>query len=415
MKCLRTRQGEMMTRRLYHVDAYQTDFEAVVTGIHGPDTGGPAVALGETAFYPASGGQPCDWGSLDGRRVRDVREDDGEIWHVLDAADGPDVGVRLRGVIDWERRFDHMQQHTGQHILSQAFLQAVGAQTISVHMDRTCTLDLQLSGLTDEQSVAVERLANGIVMENRSVLIREVDADGAAALGLRRPPKQTGRLRIVEVEGFDRSACGGTHVRASGEVGPIVIRGWERYKGGLRVQFLCGWRTLGDYRRTRGLVGGLAAQLTIGEGELDGAVARLRERARDLERELSEARGRLLEREAGDLIAAAAASGSAPLVVAAVFTGRAAEELRALARAVTARAGALVLFAADPDRRLLVARSPGLSLDAATILRDALVAFGGRGGGKPESAEGVAASAPSASALVDAARAAAETALQRPQ
>ncbi len=411
-----------MTSRLYHLDAYRREFEATVTAVRGPDAGRPAIALSETAFYPTAGGQPADVGRLGGFEVTDVREEDGEVWHVLTVsgahragAAAPEVDTRVSGVIDWERRFDHMQQHTGQHILSQAFLRAVGAQTLSVHMERTCTLDLEVPGLTDEQVVSVERLANGIVMQNRSVIIREMDPDEATALGLRRPPKQTGRLRIVEVEGFDRSACGGTHVHASGEVGPIMIRGWERYKGGVRVEFLCGWRTLEDYRRTRGLVGGLATQLTIGEGEIDAAVARLRERGRALERELTETRGRLLEREAGDLIAAAAEAGSALLVIAAVFTGRPAEELRTLARAVTARAAALVLFAADPDRRLLVARSPGVELDAAAILRDALVPFGGRGGGRPEAAEGVAASAPSASALVDAARAAAETALQRPQ
>ncbi len=407
--------------RLYHLDAYMREFEAVVTAVRSADPGGLAVALTETVFYPAAGGQPADTGRLHGFYVIDVHQEDDQIWHVLRPAEGspapalPAIGVRVTGVIDWERRFDHMQQHTGQHILSQAFLQALGAQTLSVHMERSCTLDLEVPGLTDEQIVPVERLANSIVMENRAVIIREIDPDDATALGLRRPPKQTGRLRIVEVEGFDRSACGGTHVRASGEVGPIVIRGWERYKGGVRVEFLCGWRTLRDYRWTRGLVRGLAGQLTIGEGELDAAVARLRERARDLERELTEARGRLLEREAGDLLAAAAEAGSAPRIVTAVFTGRPAEELRALARAVTTRAGSLVIFAAEPDRRLLVARSPGLALDAAAILRDALTPFGGRGGGKPEAAEGVAASAPSASALVDAARAAAETALQRPQ
>ncbi len=393
-----------MTRRLYHDDAYQRDFEAVVTAIRGPDAGGPAVALNETAFYPTSGGQPCDLGHLDGRRVRDVSDEGGEIWHVLDATDSPPVGARVRGVVDWARRFDHMQQHTGQHLLSQAFLQALGAQTASVHMGQTCTLDLQISALTDDQLVQVERLANTIVMENRPIAIREVEPEEAASLGLRRPPKQTGRIRVVEVAGFDRSACGGTHVRASAEVGPIVIRGWERYKGGVRVEFMCGWRTLRDYQWTRGLVRSLAGQLTTGEGELEAAVGRLRERARDLERDLAEARTRLLDREAGDLLAAA---GGSPPIVAAVFAGRPADELRALARAVTSRADSLVIFAAEPDRRLLIARSPGTALDAAALLREALAPFGGRGGGKPEAAEGVAAAAPSAQALLDSARAAA--------
>jgi alanyl-tRNA synthetase len=187
-------------------------------------------------------------------------------------------------------------------------------------------------------------------------------------------------------------------------VGSIVIRGWERYKGGVRVEFLCGWRALRDYRWTRALVRSLAAHLTTGEGELEAAVARLRERTRDLERDLAEARNRLLDLEAAEMIATAAER--SPLIVAAVFTGRPADEVRALARAVTARAESVVIFAAEPDRRLLVARSPGIALDAAAILREALGQFDGRGGGKPDAAEGVAASAPSAAALVDAARAA---------
>jgi alanyl-tRNA synthetase len=402
-----------MALKLYHDNAYQREFESSVTAVRAGDGDVLLVALAETAFYPAAGGQPSDTGQLGGFEVGDVREEDGEVWHLLTPPGGrgdattpaaPQVGARMRGVIDWERRFDHMQQHTGQHLLSQAFLQALGAQTVAVHMGQSCTLDLSVPSVTDDQVVQVERLANTIVIENRRVLIREVEPDEAAFLGLRRPPKQAGRLRIVEVEGFDRSACGGTHVRASGEVGPIVIRGWERYKGGVRIEFLCGWRTLRDYRWTRGLVRSLAGQLTTGERELDAAVARLRDRTRDLERELSEARSRLLDLEAAEMIGAA--TERSPLVVAAVFTGRPADELRALARAVTARTESLVIFAAEPDRRLLVARSPGMVLDAAAILREALAQFGGRGGGKPEAAEGVAASAPSAAALVDAVRAA---------
>jgi alanyl-tRNA synthetase len=402
-----------MVRKLYHSDAYRREFDSTVTAVRVGSDGVVFVALEETAFYPAAGGQPADTGRLDGIEVADVQEEEGEVWHRLGTAAGsgteaagsaPRIGMRMRGVINWERRFDHMQQHTGQHILSQAFLRTLGAQTTSVHMGQTCTLDVSVPSVTEDQAAQVERLANTIVMEHWPVIIREVEPDEAAALGLRRPPRQTGRLRIVEVEGFDRSACGGTHVRATGEVGPVVIHGWERYKGGLRVEFLCGWRVLRDYHKTRRLVRGLAGQLTTGEDELDAAVARLRDRTRDLERELTDTRSRLLDLEAAEMIAAA--TERSPLIVSAVFTGRPADELRGLARAVTARAEALILFAAEPDCRLLVARSPGIGLDAAAILREALSPFGGRGGGKPEAAEGVAASAPSGAALVAAARAA---------
>lgn len=401
-----------MTVRLYHRDAYQRECATVVTRER--DAGGrPAIALADTVFYAAGGGQPSDRGVIAGVDVIDVREEDGEIWHVLGgpapgAADtpAPRSGDRVSGAIDWNRRFDHMQQHTGQHVLSQAFVQVLDAQTLSVHMEQTCTVDLSLPALDAGGAERVERLANTVVLENRPVTIREVDAGEAAALELRRPPKQTGVIRVVEVTGFDSSACGGTHVRATGEVGPIVIHGWERYKGGVRVEFLCGWRVLRDYRRSRSLLRDVTDRLTTGEGELAAAVARLQARARDLERDLDAARRALLDVEAGRLIADAEAAragpeGPAPLIIAAVFEGRPIEELRVLARAVTARGRRVAILATEPDRRLVVARSADVALDAGALVRAALAPFGGRGGGRSEAGEGAAAAAP-ASALVEA-------------
>jgi len=406
-----------MTRRLYHLDAYRRRFDAEISAVapagRGPD--GPAIALPETAFYPTSGGQPCDWGEVNGARVIDVREENGQIWHVLEeGAPPPPVGLRVTAAIDWDRRFDHMQQHTGQHILSQACLQTLGAETLAVHMGTSCTLDLATGGPSDDDVARAEDLANAVVIENRAVTTREVDPDALEALGLRRPPKQAGRIRVVEVSDFDRSACGGTHVSATGEVGQIVVRGWERHKGGVRVEFVCGWRALRDGRGARAVVRDLAAQFSVGSSDLTETVQRLRERVRDLERDLADARTRLLAHEARELIAALApadregpvGAGSAP-IIASAFTGRSIEELRALARLVTAQADCLVIFATDPDRRILVARSPGVAVDTAAVLRETLASFGGRGGGKPQAAEGVAAAAPSASALLEVARVAA--------
>jgi alanyl-tRNA synthetase len=273
-------------------------------------------------------------------------------------------------------------------------------------MGTTCTLDVAVPALDAAGAARAESVANTIVMENRPVIIREVDPDRVAELGLRRPPKVTGPVRVVEVADFDRSACGGTHVRACGEIGPIVIRGWERYKGGVRVDFVCGWRALRDARERLALVRDLSGQFSVGDHELRDAVTRLRERARELERDLVEARTRLLGYEAAELVEAARRSTGPDetTVIAAAFTGRPIEELRALARAVTGQDRCVVIFATDPDRRMIVARSPLLTVDASVILREALSAHNGRGGGKPEAAEGMAASAPSASVLVDAAR-----------
>jgi alanyl-tRNA synthetase len=382
-----------------------------VTVTRAAGAGGPAVALAETAFYAEGGGQPPDFGELAGLAVRDVQDEDGTIWHrVPDAPALPAPGTRVKGLIDWERRFDHMQQHTGQHILSQAFLQVLQAQTLSVHMANTCTLDLARPSVDTDELLRAEQLANTVVLEGRPVTTREVSLEEVEALGLRRPPKQTGLIRVVEVEGFDRSACGGTHVRATGEVGPIVVNGAERYKGGVRIAFLCGWRAINDYRRARGLIRDLTGQLTVGEAELTGAVERLRERARQLERALADARLVLIEHEAAALLPAAsgAAAGDAaagPAVVAVAFAARPVEELRALARALTSRGTALVILATEPDRRVLIVRSPTVAADASAILREALAGFNGRGGGRAEAAEGSAAGAPSAQAVVDAAAA----------
>jgi alanyl-tRNA synthetase len=411
-----------MTVKVYHRDAYARTCASTVTGVR-DDGGRSAVALAETVFYAAAGGQPADQGTLDAWRVDDVREEEGVIWHVLVSrlqtapelqaapAPLPAIGATVTGSIDWPRRFDHMQQHTGQHILSQAFVQIANAATTSVHMDRTCTLDLAVPSLDDDTISRVEALANAIVMEARPVTVRTVDGADVDALGLRRPPKQSGPLRVVEIDQFDRSACGGTHVRVASEVSAIVIAGWERYKGGVRVQFLCGWRVWREFRRMRRVLVELAGRLTTGEDDLPAAVARLHDHARGLERKLAEARAVVLDREAERLLEEAGTAADAVHVIAQVHDDRTIDEVRHLARLLTGRAPCVVALAVDPGRRLLVARSAGVNVDAGAILKDALAAHGGRGGGRAESAEGAAPAAPSSQALADAAAAAARRAL----
>ncbi len=383
-----------MTVKLFHADAYAREFTSVVTGVRRREGKVTAVALAETAFYPAAGGQPADQGHLDALEVTDVLEEDGEIWHFIRGAPSTlREGLIVAGALDWERRFDHMQQHTGQHILSAAFLQAYGAGTLSVHIGATCTLDLDLSILDEEAIARAEDLANSIVTENRVVTAREVEIEETVAMGLRRPPRQVGRIRVVEVAGFDRSACGGTHVRATGEVGAIALLRHERHKGGVRVGFQCGWRALRHYRWARGLITSLATEFTVGEPDLAGAIGRLQGRARELERGLEAARLELLGYEARELLTRAASLGAPSgvqglSVVAVAFDGRAIEDLRALARALTAQAECVAILATDPGRRVLVARSPAVAVDAAAVLREAVAAPG----------------APSAAALVEAAR-----------
>jgi len=370
-----------VTERLYYADSYLTQFEATVLASE-PHGDRLAVILDRTAFYPTSGGQPHDTGTLSGVPVTDVIEDGDD--RVLHLVSGPLTGA-VAGAIDWPRRFDHMQQHTGQHILSQAFLQATQAQTRAVHLGaELCTLDLDLTDLSTAAAAQVEDLANRIVFEDRQVLIREVDEAELPSLGLRRPAKKRGRIRVVDVEEFDRSACGGTHVRRTGEIGAVRLRRWERFKGGVRVEFLCGWRALRDSRWKNALVRDLAVKLTVKDQEVAEAVERLMGQLRERDRTLAGLRDQLVELEAQRRLENLPGT---PRIVTEVLPGWSAEMTSALAGRLAA-AGSTIAALATSEGRLIVARSSDLDLDAAALLRRALEPLGGRGGGRPAFAQG---------------------------
>src|SRR2546426_10904012 len=370
-----------MTLRLYYTDSYLTKFDATVLAVE-PDGERLAVVLDRTAFYPTSGGQPHDTGTLGGLPVTDVIEDDED--RVLHVVSGPITGV-VTGGIDWPRRFDHMQQHTGQHILSQAFLQALGAQTRAVHLGaELSTLDLDLADLPAAAAGQVEDLANQIVFEDRPVQIREVDESELPGLGLRRPAKKRGRIRVVDGEEFDRSACGGTHVRRTGEIGTVKLRRWGRSKGGVRVEFLCGWRALRDSRWKNALVGELAAKLTVKDQEVAEAIERLAAQVRERDRTLAGLRDQLIELEAQRRLEDLSGT---PRIVADVLTGWSAEMASALAGRLAKAALTIPPFCTS-DGPVVIARSSDLDLDAAALLRRALEPLGGRGGGRPAFAQG---------------------------
>ena len=227
-----------MTERLYYTDAYCTRFEANIAEV--VDGEKPRVYLDRTAFYPTSGGQPHDIGRLGVATVLDVIDEGERIAHLVE---GAITGERVTGEVDWPRRYDHMQQHTGQHVLSAIFSDSLGAQTLSVHFGAdSSTLDLSVESITPEALRDVERRANEIAWENRPVRVTFEDA--VAADGLRKSSDRAGELRIVSIEALDRSACGGTHVRSTSEIGPVLLRRTERAKKALRVEFLCGGRAL---------------------------------------------------------------------------------------------------------------------------------------------------------------------------
>jgi alanyl-tRNA synthetase len=347
--------------------------------------------LDRTAFYPTSGGQPHDTGTLADAPVVDVVDAEDRIVHVLAGpagAPGPAVGTEVQGTVDWDRRFDHMQMHTAQHVLSAEFLRILGAETESVHLGDSATLDLALSALAPEDARRVEEAANRVVFENRPVTARFVDPSAAASLGLRRPPRRTGMLRIVEVADCDRSACGGTHVRAPGEIGIIVLRRWERTRGRIRVEFLCGGRALRDYRWKHALVTEWSTRLGVQDQELGPAFHRLTTQARDRDRSLEAARRRLVAYEAADRLAAAP-PGPGWTVLRVEAAQRDPDDVRMLLRELTSRARCIALAGDPKTGRLYFSRSAGEGPDMAALLARACAAEGGRGGGTGEWAQGV--------------------------
>jgi alanyl-tRNA synthetase len=390
-----------MTGRLYYDDPYLVRFSARVV-----DTleweGQPAVLLDRTAFYPTGGGQPNDTGVLRAAgaagesgapadvRVVDVveRPGDGAVVHVLSQP----LGARqVEGEVDWERRFDLMQQHTGQHILSAVFLDLFDANTVGFHLSgEYATIDLDRAPLTTEDLSRTEDLANEVVFENRPAVARFVPDEEVPSLPLRKALVHEGPVRVVEIPDLDCSACGGTHVRSAGEIGLIKITRSERRGDETRVEFLCGGRALADYRAKNALLMDLAREYTVGHWEVADLVQRMAGELKRSRRELRHARDALLDAEAAALWHQGAVMGPAR-VVHAHLPGRAPDDLKHLAQRLVEHEGTAVLLASGQAGQkgfFTFARSADLDLHMGTLVRQACKVIGGGGGGRPEFAQG---------------------------
>lgn len=378
-----------MTRRLYYTDPYLTDFDATVVASTIAE-GRSLVTLDRTAFYPSSGGQPFDTGLMNGQPVVDVIDrEDNEIVHVVHVVEGEiGPGEMVRGAVDWPRRFDHMQQHTGQHVLSAAFVRVCEAKTVSFHLGaESATIDLAIDVAPDSMAAAAAE-ANRIVWENRPVRIRFASAEEAAAMPLRKEPVRDGPLRLIDVEDFDLSACGGTHVAFTGSIGIIAVSGWERFKGGLRVAFVCGHRALRLFEGQRDLVAGSIRLLSVASSELPAAIDRLQAENKDRKRSGKALQERLATHEAAALLSRGQMVGETRVVVEAV-EGYDANGLKALAAAIATTPGcAAVLFTDTSPVALVIARAKDVNIDAAALLKTLTSQFGGKGGGKPDLAQG---------------------------
>jgi alanyl-tRNA synthetase len=294
----------------------------------------------------------------------------------------------VQGELDWARRFDHMQQHHGQHLLSAAFERLHGLRTVSFHLGaESSTIDLAGTALTAEQAAAAEDLTNQVIWEDRPVLARFVGAEELARLTLRKPPAVDGPVRVVSVPDFDHSACGGTHPRATGGVGMLHIRRWERRGDLMRVEFLCGGRALRDLRWKNAALGRLASALSVGAEEVEPAVLRVREAEERARKRLEDAGAQLIGYQAQDLIARAELVGIVR-VVRGAYAGRGLDEVRALAKAIAAGGCVALLGLRAEKTQLIFARAEGLELDCGKLLRETLAPFGGRGGGQPGLAQG---------------------------
>jgi len=371
--------------RIYYTDPACLTFEAVVRRALTHE-GRPAVVLDRTAFYPTSGGQPFDTGRIGHVEVIDVIDDDDEVVHVLSSP--LEEGLPVTGAIDASRRFDHMQQHTGQHVLSAAFDRLLGNRTVSFHMGaETCTIDLAMD-VTPGQLAGVVAEANRIVWENRAVSIRFVSEEEAAQLPLRKEPARTGLIRLIDVDGFDLSACGGTHVDRTGAIGMIAVLATERARGGVRVTFVCGGRALKALETYRDAVSGSVRVLSVLPHELPAAVDRLHGESRDLRKGLARLQERLADVEATRMVHAAETVGHMRLVIRAI-DGWDAAGLKTMAASMSREAGVVAVLVTDVSPcSIVVARAADVAVDAGQMLKALTSTFGGRGGGRPELAQG---------------------------
>jgi alanyl-tRNA synthetase len=387
------------TKKLYFEDAYLTDFDARI--IERREIGGrPAFVLDRTAFYPEAGGQSSDRGTLNGVAVVDVVDDAGAILHVLAA---PVDAESVHGTIDRSRRFDRMQQHSGQHILSQAFYEVLKGATLSFHIgDEVSTLEIGVPKISDADLDRVEARANAVVFDDPEIKTYLVPEEEIATVPLRKPPKkgEGGMIRVVEVDRFDHSACGGTHCRRAGEVGLIKVVKWDKIRGNLRFEFVCGGRALRDYQGKNRMARHAAAAFSVSDHDVPAAIDKAQAEIKALKKRARRLEERVAAFEAGQMVKEAQGK-----VIRAVFEDRSPEEARFLALNIIKQGKFLALFAAPGEGRshIILAASEALGFDARTLIPAIAGVLEARGGGSPSLVELVTTEAGKVAAALDAA------------
>lgn len=372
-----------MAKKLYYQDAYIKEFHANIVKQDKDNDGSSYVVLDQTAFYPTGGGQPFDTGWIGEAEVRNVEEIEGEIRHYLNR---PLQEDEVNCVIHWERRFDHMQQHSGQHILTAAFENLLGYKTVSFHLGaETLTIDLNTAQLTEEEALKAESLANQIIVENRPIETKWVTEEELSRYPLRKETMVKEDIRLVIIPEFDYNGCGGTHPHSTGEVQVIKILDWERQKKNIRVEFVCGGRVVSELGRKQKILMGLTKLLNAPQKDMESAVERLLEQGKRLEKDLDNAKELLLRFEAKDLIEKNAES------IGGLFENRTIQELQKLARYIIALDPGKLVFLVSKNENLLqivCARGADRIENMRAVISSALALINGKGGGSDAFAQG---------------------------
>ncbi|MEH7299342.1 alanyl-tRNA editing protein [Neobacillus drentensis] len=377
-----------MEQKLYYQDAYIQTFSAQIVKQEQDEQGQWYVVLDQTAFYPTGGGQPYDQGTIADRNVINVEEKEGEIRHYLETPLQEIEGIK-EGKVDWERRFDHMQQHCGQHILSAAFDHLFQYKTVGFHLGaETLTIDLETVTLTEHEVKRAEELANKIILENREIKVKWVTEEELSQYALRKETKVKEDIRLVIIPDFDYNGCGGTHPKSTGEVSAIKILNWEKQKKKIRLQFVCGHRVIKQFEKKQKVMLELTKLLNAPEKEMEAAVSRLIENGKSLEKALEQARENLLQYEAKDLMAK---SEDARQIVGEVFQNRTIQELQKLARLITVENDQVLVFIVSTNEgrlQLVCARGAAREENMKAIVGEILPKINGKGGGNESFAQG---------------------------
>jgi alanyl-tRNA synthetase len=377
-----------MTDRLYFHDANLLGFDATVLGVL-PHARGFAVVLDRTAFYPEGGGQPADTGTLGGARIVDVQESDRGIVHVGEGP-APAIGARVVGAIDAERRQDHREQHSGQHLLTRAFIKVAGANTLSFHLGSdVATIDLDQPALSERQLDAVEDEAARIIRDDRPVTTALYLDPAERPAELRKIPVVEGAFRVITIDDYDACACGGTHVNRTGEIASLALLRTEKLPGNrLRVSFVCGGRARADHRAKVRLLRDLVKKLSVGEGDVATAVSSRLARIAELDKQRKDLERELLPSRVDRLVAGAQSVGAWKVIVAVIPDGER-DSVQELARGCAARAGVVAVLVCGGDRpQIAVAVGEGVGLSAGDLVNAAVGPVGGKGGGSPRLAFG---------------------------